>query len=307
MLTDEPAVLDAPLADRFSGHESFPCRYGWLPKFYRFAGEHPDRVRDDEAVMVELGIGRNMVKSLRFWSQAFGLLAESERSQLSATVFGRSLLDPAAGTDPYLEDVGSLWRLHWRLCAHARLAAWDVVFLDTPEREVLRRSLLAKLERRGAGQKRLSPSTVRQHLDIFLGCYAALPPERGAALEDTLGCPLQELGLVRLELAGEREPVVVLPRGEWPHLSNQVFLRVLLDYWALRAPNDRTLTLRALLSDFASPGLALRLDETALWRHLNAVVMAHGDRLSIAEGLEHRALVLRKGNVAALRNELEVV
>jgi len=306
MFTEESTVSALPVADRFSGHESFSCRYGWLPKFYRFALSTPERVRVDEAVMVELGIGRNMVKSLRFWAQAFGLLSEPDRTGMAPTAFGRWLLDPQQGADPFLEDIGSVWLLHWRLCAFARLAAWDTVFFDTPEREVLKRSLITKLERRGADHKRLSDGTVRQHLDILLNSYAASSTAGQGALEDTLGCPLQELGIVQLELASEREPVVVLPRGAWPHLSNDVFVRVLLDYWALRAPNDRTLTLRALLSDFASPGLSLRLDEVALWDQLSRAVARFPTHLDLSDGLEQRSLVLRGESLQAIRTELDM-
>ena len=51
----------------FSGHESFPCRYGWLPKLYEAISADPTLFSDDENAIVTLGIGRNMVKSIRFW------------------------------------------------------------------------------------------------------------------------------------------------------------------------------------------------------------------------------------------------
>lgn len=44
--------------------------------------------------MVELGIGRNMVKSVRFWAQAFGLMDDSARSPPAPTPFAHWLLDP---------------------------------------------------------------------------------------------------------------------------------------------------------------------------------------------------------------------
>ena len=32
-------------SDRFSGHESFVCRYGWLPKVFRAVKKEPNRLR----------------------------------------------------------------------------------------------------------------------------------------------------------------------------------------------------------------------------------------------------------------------
>ena len=55
--------------DRFSGHESFVCRYGWLPKVYRAVKSDGSLLRDDQLATQTLGIGRNMVKSIQFWGK----------------------------------------------------------------------------------------------------------------------------------------------------------------------------------------------------------------------------------------------
>jgi hypothetical protein len=57
---------------RISGHESFPCRYTWLPKAVRGLRENPKLFSDDADAMVNLGVGKNMVRSIRFWSQVAG-------------------------------------------------------------------------------------------------------------------------------------------------------------------------------------------------------------------------------------------
>src|SRR5258708_3080919 len=99
-------------AEVFSGHESFPCRYGWLPKLYECLTAKPGLFTNDEDAIVALGIGKNMVRSIRFWGDAFGL-TESTGRVITFTEFARQLLDPKRGRDPYLADTGSLWRLHW--------------------------------------------------------------------------------------------------------------------------------------------------------------------------------------------------
>ncbi|MCX6902420.1 MAG: DUF4007 family protein [Verrucomicrobia bacterium] len=54
---------------RISGHESFPCRYTWLPKAVQGLSREPKLFADEQKAMVDLGLGKNMVRSVRFWAQ----------------------------------------------------------------------------------------------------------------------------------------------------------------------------------------------------------------------------------------------
>lgn len=69
---------------RISGHESFPCRYTWLPKAVRGLNADPTLFSNDEQAMVTLGVGKNMVRSIRFWILAAGVAAPQKREQLLA-------------------------------------------------------------------------------------------------------------------------------------------------------------------------------------------------------------------------------
>ncbi len=88
---------------RFSGHESFPCRYAWIPKAVEAIAGNPEVFGDIEEAMVKLGLGKNMVQSLRFWVQAMRV-AESAGSGLRVTEFGQQVFG-AKGLDPYLETL----------------------------------------------------------------------------------------------------------------------------------------------------------------------------------------------------------
>lgn len=67
---------------RISGHETFPCRYTWLPKAVRGMKE---LFSDDEDAMVALGVGKNMVRSIRFWSQVAGIVRTTKGAGYSLT------------------------------------------------------------------------------------------------------------------------------------------------------------------------------------------------------------------------------
>lgn len=77
----------------FSGHESFACKSLWLKKGYDFVKNgHNFNAQD---AVVQLGVGKNMVASIRYWMKAFGMC----RNDL-LTDTARLLLDTGEGFDP---------------------------------------------------------------------------------------------------------------------------------------------------------------------------------------------------------------
>lgn len=70
------------MAMKFRAHETFFIRKGWLSKGMRCVSQKPDIFVDkNENSMDVLGIGANMVKSLRYWLQAVGLTSEPSRGK----------------------------------------------------------------------------------------------------------------------------------------------------------------------------------------------------------------------------------
>ena len=93
----------------FSGHETFHCKNMWLKKGYDFVENEGKFV--DEAC-VDLGVGRNMVSSIRFWLKAFNII---DFNNEQATEIANFLFDEENGVDKYLENDTSLWILHYLL------------------------------------------------------------------------------------------------------------------------------------------------------------------------------------------------
>lgn len=167
-------VASSQLSLRFSGHESFACRYAWLPKAFQALDARPDLFVDDELAMLELGIGKNMVKSLRFWVEVMGVAHPQNRGRsLSLTGFARELFGEN-GLDPYIEDLRTQWLLHWKLASHHEGApfAWDYLIGRWPYPEFTRSEALSAFQRES---ERLggahSETTLNQHLDVFLRTY----------------------------------------------------------------------------------------------------------------------------------------
>lgn len=256
---------------RFSGHESFTLRYGWLPKLYAGLQAVPDLFVDERAAILHLGIGRNMVRSLRFWGEACGLF-ETTPEGYRATAMGLQLLDPQHGRDPWLESRASLWLLHWQLVAHARLGAWRLVFDDMQDWEVLRSRLLERLTARAALEAGgLVESTLIQHLEVFLHTYASDHAAPSLHPEDDLGAPLRELGLIETRQEGGRDALLRLHFGPKDDLEPWVLSAAVVDFWRRTAANSRSLSLRDLALSSLSPGRVFRLDEASLSRGLEQI------------------------------------
>ena len=122
---------------RFSGHETFAFRYAWLPKAYRLLQQDQSAFSHEDNAMIELGLGKNMVRSLRFWVEATGLAQPATGRGIELTDFARAVFDPQ-GFDPYLEDSRTLWAAplesigaHGRRSVRLALSAQPLAFSGT--------------------------------------------------------------------------------------------------------------------------------------------------------------------------------
>lgn len=247
--------------ERFSGHESFVCRYGWLPKVYNAVQADATLLRSEENAMNSLGIGRNMVKSLQFWAEATGILQAADGGGHEPGPVGVKLFGGKDAWDPHLESLESLWLVHWHLCTQGGLAAWNEVFGEGKIIRFERKQLIAALGRRAEGAARpLALSTLEQHSSIFVQSY--YQEERGS--DDTSWSPLQDLGLLRA-IKGEDGRLIINSEPRAPMgLSPRVFAMALVDFLVADGKGEMSIDFVHLLKGAYSPGVVFRLDEQQL-------------------------------------------
>jgi hypothetical protein len=266
---ERPGVIDTSY--RISGHESFPCRYTWLPKAVRGLNADPKLFADEERAMVDLGVGKNMVRSIRFWSIAAGMaVIGSKGAAPTLTDLAIALLGKR-GLDPFLEDRLTLWLLHWNLSTNVEtpLLAWDYLLNRWQEPELIPSNAVRALEKAASSQDdRVSRTTVEQHFDAFLHTYVPTRGRKGDVQEDNLDCPLVELQLIVKagerdidRASGKREPIYVFRREEKPDISPELFTYCLNDYWHKRHASEGTLPLREVAHGHGSPGQIFKLAE----------------------------------------------
>lgn len=266
---------------RSSGHESFVCRYPWLPKAHAQLRNDAGFFSDETNAMVVLGLGKNMLRSMRFWVQAFGLASATDRSgrKLEPTSVANKLLDREEGWDPFLEDVQTLWLLHWNLATNLNpLLAWDELLFRWSGREIVRSSVVAHLQERSTELKiRATKRTLEQHFDIFLNTYFSSKIEDSShVLEDSLDSPLVELRLVvaaglKPRTKGAAEQIYRLRHEPKPEITPALFMHCLSDFWDMKHADEQTLSLQQVASAHHSPGTVFRLPESDIRERLELI------------------------------------
>jgi hypothetical protein len=261
-------MLDAPKY-RFSGHESFTCRYTWLPKAFRTIGDDPDVFSNEEDAMVKLGVGKNMVRSIRFWMQVSGVAQTRQHGGYERSEFGKVLLK-RGGADPYLEDRRTLWLIHWQMATQVSepLFAWDYLLNGWLGSTFSRTEVLEgfRIQSAKLGRK-LSPVTLAQHFDTFLHTYVPTQGKKSDVQEDTLDCPLVELELIHragersLETSDSRETLYAFNRDKKEGISGRLFAFCLQDFWNKRLAHEATLQLSDVANGRYSPGRIFQLSE----------------------------------------------
>ncbi|MDR3338536.1 MAG: DUF4007 family protein, partial [Candidatus Symbiothrix sp.] len=177
----------------FSGHESFYCKSLWLKKGYDFVSENKD-FNDPDAV-VELGVGKNMVASIRYWLRAFGLIEDGHSTDIANYIFNND-----NGKDPYIEDLGTLWLLHYLLIKTELASIYKLFFVDfhkEKSNEFNREQLLNFLRRKSFEtdySNLYNENTVKRDIGVLLQNYTI--PEQGKPNED-FSALLINLNLIR--------------------------------------------------------------------------------------------------------------
>lgn len=261
----------------FGGHETFTFRYGWLKKGVDGLAQQPD-IFSQEAAMVQLGVGKNMVRSIRHWCLATQVIQEDEAlpgtrtRPLTLTGFGRSLLLGDAW-DPYLEADGSLWLLHWRLATNTvRATTWYWAFNRMKEQEFTRDSLLENLMHQAQNNNwsRVAAASLKADISCFLRTYTAGKRGPASTAEETLDCPLTSLGLISTVGEGQHQRYR-FQNGPKNGLPAAVFCSALLESWDRHHQGQQTLSLREIVHGEGSPGRIFRLDDDAVLAYLDAL------------------------------------
>lgn len=279
-----PLYQDA-YSPQFSGHETFPLRYGWLKKAYDRVAETQTEDENraacwDEDAIARFGVGKNMVGSMRHWAKAAGIIEEPKTNSVRTKPLG-DLLFGLRGLDPYMEHPATLWLIHWQLAALADKTTWFWAFNHYPAVTFERDKLISSLERLAHERNwsRVAHSTVSKDVACFIRTYVPQQISGKAAHDDALESPLTELGLIKA--IGKKDGFRFV-RGPKSTLSDGVFMYALLDFWA-RHTSASTLSFEAIAHAPGSPGRVFAFDENDVADRLTMLDDASGGALRWSE------------------------
>ena len=153
----------------FSGHETFQCKSLWLKKGYDFIKEGSSF--NAETAVIDLGVGKNMVSAIRYWMRAFGMTVNDEVTQIADYIF-----DEETGKDPFIEDLATLWLLHYMLNASIEASIYPLFFVEfqTEKKEFTREQLFTFLKRKCSEKgdpNSYNDNTIRKDIGVLLQNY----------------------------------------------------------------------------------------------------------------------------------------
>jgi hypothetical protein len=295
---------DLPVDKAFARHETFHPRYGWLKKGFDHAAATPDIFLRDDAT-VRLGVGKNMVRAIRYWCRATKIIEEfpGERGprvlHARPTEFGIRLLGDG-GWDPYLEHPASYWLLHWQLLSPVCVApSWWIAFnafrsTDFTDQELASAIESFCLDRTGWAD--VARGSFKKDVDCILHMYGGSSGHE--ILEDTIDSPFAQLDLLRATSGEKRHYSFRL--GAKDTLPSALVLWSSLEYIRSRfGDGQHAISLSHLTYDEGSPGRVFRLPETSMRSSLEEAISGKGARLTDLAGVLQLRVEERPSALAA--------
>ena len=180
---------------RFAGHETFHCKHFWLKKGFDFTSER-NSFKENDAV-VKLGVGKNMVSSIQFWMNAFGIYEEDEISEFGNNIFNND------GFDSFLEDEGSLWLLHYKLLSKNYSSIYKLAFINFRKTRISSEFTSKQLEdfisklliSEGVS---FSQKSIENDVKVFIRNYVSLYKKGAKSLEDDFSSLLINLDIISI-------------------------------------------------------------------------------------------------------------
>ncbi len=246
----------------FSGHDSFQCRQLWLKKGFDYV--RSNKAFNDEDAAVKLGVGKNMVSSIRFWMKAFNIIDSKDMP----TEFGVKLFDNN-GYDPFLEDDASLWLLHYQLIKTGLASTYTIIFNKFRKDKLFfnKESYVNYLKRikEGGNTINFNENTVADDFVVFVKMYQNSDSTKD--VEESFSGILSEIDLLKTIGKGKDEQYQI-ENNERDKLPAAVLLFSILD----NPTYGDSIGLNSLEFNINSPGSIFCLNRNGLTNKISEIV-----------------------------------
>lgn len=195
---------------KIRAHESFYLRKGWLQKGAKNIIKNNRIFNDKDSNACDvLGIGVNMVKSLKYWLIATGVAAE--RTEMNKKVMGLTDLGELINIyDKFYEEIGTNMIIHYKLATNADDAtAWYWLFNEYDANVIDKEQFVHEFGQYVKYNKKENETVVESEkiysdeFNCIIKTYISSDKEDDP--EETKICPLSELGLLSLDDVKKKE------------------------------------------------------------------------------------------------------
>jgi hypothetical protein len=280
----------------------------WLKKAFDsvqnrpYFGEAPKHIFADEGAIVDFGVGKNMVSSIRFWAVACNVLEESNDSY-KVTSVADALFNEFQGLDPYCENISTVWLMHWFLASNPdRTTTWYYLFNHVVQqvfdRDFIGKAIAGELENIKA---KISQATLKRDVECCIRSY--VPRANSDSPEDLSEPLLGELGLIVHNSKDSFE----FRRGAKRSLHDGIFGYALLDYWERLEASGSVMAFDRVAHDYGSPGRVFKIDENGIAERLISLEQITNGQIQWTEQAGLRQVTLKNNSeksVKALKEKL---
>nr|WP_202632695.1 DUF4007 family protein [Vibrio parahaemolyticus] len=281
---------------KFSGHQTFPLRYGWIYKIIQeiLKGTSISSANTVEDQMIAMGVGKNMVLAIRHWIKTIGLVTDSgvEEKDVKLTPLAEALFvskGKQKAFDEFMDNIGTVWILHWLAQtiptsnAELNTSRWFFNYFNgvRTDKQQLVRDINLSLSHH---DKDLNEVTLKKDIDCFYQTYTLRQTASGKSNEDSFTSPFAELGLVT-QLDSKHFLSELSDRKSLP---DEIFVYALIDYIQRKqscsvvdgGASEVTFSFESLLKGIGSPGRIFRLSSVGLSEKLDAAEKITGGKLA---------------------------
>jgi hypothetical protein len=188
------------------------------------------------------------------------------------------------GIDPFFENIGSLWKVHYELCKKQSCTTihWLFSLLNTPS--FSKEYLELKLQEFSAdnGKPIKNTKSLKSDINVILAMYCR--PERAKGFkEEDISSPLAELNLI----SRAEDKSFAINTGLKSTLPQSLFISSIVEFWQTQDEsvgfNSNSLRVDSLLYGPSTPGRIFALSENELTDRLHDIHLQTDDALQLSE------------------------
>lgn len=289
---------------KFRAHDTFFIRKGWLYKGLKHVEMDSTVFMGDNGNPMDiLGIGANMVKSLRYWLQAVGLTIEPTHGKKyqDLTPLGKLIYD----NDRYIEEIGTLWFLHYKLATNETDAtAWYYFFNEFNLKEFTRDDFVKQLNAyillNGSS---VSFRSLEDDFNCIISTYVPRiksNPEK-VHPENNIDCPFGELSLVGI--VDKKSKIYKKNLTKIDAIHPLIVFAVIVD----QAKGRKQIKISSIQNDKCNAGKVFNLDIITLTNILNRLDLMGYIKVVRTAGLDYIDILKESDFLGCVREYYTII